>query len=83
MDTGLPNLNGQQMREEDIKNGRWQRRDGLVVIVIGIAFHTEGDYKLVIFNHEGQTDLQATPISVWTEISPMDGSTLFKKVDES
>ncbi len=72
------------MKETDITPGRWERRDGLIVNVIGVAPHTEANYKLVIFHPEDNPkDIQATPVSVWTELHRSGGneSTLFRKLD--
>jgi hypothetical protein len=74
------------MRETDIIQGKWQRRDGLIVKVLGVAPHTEANYKLVIWHPEEKPEeLQATPTTVWTELHRAGGyeSTLFRKLAEA
>ena len=66
--------------------GRWHDvKDGngpvTVMIVTGIALHTEGDYRMIVWHPENQpNELRATPVSVFNDTLP---SSLprFRKVD--
>lgn len=51
----------------EITLGRYQL-DGKIIVITGIAQHTEGDYRLVVFHPEGKPhELKATPESVFQE----------------
>lgn len=54
--------------EADIKSGKWKEIDGEVITVIGVALHTTGDYKVVVFHPESNaTELRVIPISAFLE----------------
>ena len=62
---------------DEIKLGKYKHyRDGSIVVVVGIAQHTEANYSLVI-HHPEQTPgkWNASPTGVFTErIQTQDGS---------
>lgn len=52
-----------------VKAGRYRNaEDGAIHVVIGIAYHTSGEYRLVI-HHLDKTpeNLLATPVAAFTE----------------
>jgi len=67
------------MPTEEIKIGKYKHyHDGSVIVVKGIAQHTEADYRLVIHHPDGMPDSwKARPVGVFTERIPTkDGSVL-------
>jgi hypothetical protein len=50
------------------KPGRYKHFKGTIYIVVGVAEHTEGDYKLVVYYPENQPDkLYARPLEMFCE----------------
>ena len=54
---------------QEIKPGKWKdEKTGQILIVTGVAPHTEADYRLVLWHSEEEPkEIKATPESVFNE----------------
>ena len=56
------------------KPGRYKHFRGTIYTVVGVAEHTEGDYKLVVYHLEGQPEqMYARPLGMFCEDVIKDG----------
>jgi hypothetical protein len=54
--------------DREVEPGRYKHFKGDIYIVIGVAIHTEGDYKMVVYHPEGNPEkLFVRPLGMFKE----------------